>query len=150
MSLQSKISEDVKNALRNQEKLKLSVLRMLLVSIKNRIIELKNKELPDEQIVAVIGSEIKKRRDAVYEFEKVGRQDAADAEKDEISILMDYMPAQLTEDQIISLIDNTISELSIESIKDLGKLMKSLMPKTRGKADGALVSKLVRKKLDNL
>ncbi|MCH7926554.1 MAG: GatB/YqeY domain-containing protein [Deltaproteobacteria bacterium] len=150
MSLQSKISEDVKNALRNQEKLKLSVLRMLLASIKNRIIELKNKELPDEQIVAVIGSEIKKRRDAVYEFEKVGRQDAADAEKDEISILMDYMPAQLTEDQIISLIDNTISELSIESIKDLGKLMKSLMPKTRGKADGALVSKLVRKKLDNL
>ena len=109
MSLQSKISEDVKNALRNQEKLKLSVLRMLLASIKNRIIELKNKELPDEQIVAVIGSEIKKRRDAVYEFEKVGRQDAADAEKDEISILMDYMPAQLTEDQIISLIDNTIS-----------------------------------------
>ena len=150
MSLQSKISEDVKNALRNQEKLKLSVLRMLLASIKNRIIELKNKELPDEQIVAVIGSEIKKRRDAVYEFEKVGRQDAADAEKDEISILMDYMPAQLTEDQIISLINNTISELSIESIKDLGKLMKSLMPKTRGKADGALVSKLVRKKLDNL
>lgn len=150
MSLQSKISEDVKNALRNQEKLKLSVLRMLLASIKNRIIELKNKELPDEQIVAVIGSEIKKRRDAVYEFEKVGRQDAADAEKDEISILMDYMPTQLTEDQIISLIDNTISELSIESIKDLGKLMKSLMPKTRGKADGALVSKLVRKKLDNL
>lgn len=150
MSLQSKISEDVKNALRNQEKLKLSVLRMLLASIKNRIIELKNKELPDEQIVAVIGSEIKKRRDAVYEFEKVGRQDAADAEKDEISILMDYMPAQLTEDQIISLIDNTISELSIESIKDLGKLMKSLMPKTRGKADGTLVSKLVRKKLDNL
>ena len=150
MSLQSKISEDVKNALRNQEKLKLSVLRMLLASIKNRIIELKNKELPDEQIVAVIGSEIKKRRDAVYEFEKVGRQDAADTEKDEISILMDYMPAQLTEDQIISLIDNTISELSIESIKDLGKLMKSLMPKTRGKADGALVSKLVRKKLDNL
>lgn len=150
MSLQSKISEDVKNALRNQEKLKLSVLRMLLASIKNRIIELKNKELPDEQIVAVIGSEIKKRRDAVYEFEKVGRQDAADAEKDEISILMDYMPAQLTEDQIISLIDNTISELSIESIKDLGKLMKSLMPKTKGKADGALVSKLVREKLDNL
>lgn len=150
MSLQSKISEDVKNALRNQEKLKLSVLRMLLASIKNRVIELKNKELPDEQIVAVIGSEIKKRRDAVYEFEKVGRQDAADAEKDEISILMDYMPAQLTEDQIISLIDNTISELSIESIKDLGKLMKSLMPKTRGKADGALVSKLVREKLDNL
>lgn len=150
MSLQSKISEDVKNALRNQEKLKLSVLRMLLASIKNRIIELKNKELPDEQIVAVIGSEIKKRRDAVYEFEKVGRQDAADAEKDEISILMDYMPAQLTEDQIISLIDNTINELNIESIKDLGKLMKSLMPKTRGKADGALVSKLVREKLDNL
>jgi len=150
MSLQSKISEDVKNALRNQEKLKLSVLRMLLASIKNRIIELKNKELPDEQIVAVIGSEIKKRRDAVYEFEKVGRQDAADAEKDEISILMEYMPAQLTEEQIISLIDNTISELNIESIKDLGKLMKSLMPKTKGKADGALVNKLVREKLDKL
>jgi len=150
MSLQSKISEDVKNALRNQEKLKLSVLRMLLASIKNRIIELKNKELADEQIVAVIGSEIKKRRDAVYEFEKVGRQDAADAEKDEISILMEYMPAQLTEEEIISLIDNMIDELSIESIKDLGKLMKGLMPKTKGKADGALVNKLVREKLDNL
>jgi uncharacterized protein YqeY len=150
MSLQSKISEDLKNALKNREKLKLSVLRMLLASIKNRSIELGKKELPDEQIITVVNSEIKKRRDAVSEFEKVGRQDAAAAEKDEISILLDYMPAQLTEDQIINLINETIDELNIESIKDLGKLMKSLMPKVKGKADGALVSKLVREKLDKL
>jgi uncharacterized protein YqeY len=150
MSLQSKISEDLKNALKNREKLKLSVLRMLLASIKNRSIELGKKELPDEQIITVVNSEIKKRRDAVSEFEKVERQDAAAAEKDEISILLDYMPAQLTEDQIINLINETIDELNIESIKDLGKLMKSLMPKVKGKADGALVSKLVREKLDKL
>ena len=150
MSLQSKISEDVKNALRNQEKLKLSVLRMLLASIKNKIIELGEKELPDEQIITVIGSEIKKRRDSVIEFQKVGRQDVADAEKEEIDILMKYMPAQLTEDQIVNMIDEAIKELSIESVKDLGKLMKSLVPKTKGKADGALVNKLVREKLDNL
>jgi uncharacterized protein YqeY len=150
MSLQSKISEDLKNALKNREKLKLSVLRMLLASINNRSIELGKKELPDEQIITVVNSEIKKRRDAVSEFEKVERQDAAAAEKDEISILLDYMPAQLTEDQIINLINETIDELNIESIKDLGKLMKSLMPKVKGKADGALVSKLVREKLDKL
>ena len=150
MSLQSKISEDVKNALRNQEKLKLSVLRMLLASIKNKIIELGEKELPDEQIISVINSEIKKRRDSVIAFEKVGRQDVADAEKEEIDILMKYMPAQLTEDQIVNMIDEAIKELSIESVKDLGKLMKSLVPKTKGKADGALVNKLVREKLDNL
>lgn len=150
MSLQSKITSDITIALKNQEKLKLSVLRMLQAGVKNRMIELGKTELADQEIIAVVGSEIKKRRDAVSEFEKVGRQDAADTEKDEIDILLAYMPAQLTEDELIALIDETITELNIESIKDLGKLMKSLMPKVKGKADGNLVNKLVRDILDKL
>lgn len=150
MSLQSKITSDITIALKNQEKQKLSVLRMLQAGVKNRMIELGKTELADQEIIAVVGSEIKKRRDAVSEFEKVGRQDAADTEKDEIDILLAYMPAQLTEDELIALIDETITELNIESIKDLGKLMKSLMPKVKGKADGNLVNKLVRDILDKL
>ena len=150
MSLQNKISEDLKSALKNQQKLRLSVLRMLQASIKNKIIEIGEKELSDEQITAVVNSEIKKRRDSVAEFEKVRRQDAADAEKEEIAILMDYMPEQLSEDEIAGLIDEAIAELGIESIKDLGKLMKSLMPRVKGRADGNLVNRLVREKLDKL
>lgn len=150
MSLQDQISEDSKTALRNQEKLKLSVLRMLSAAIKNKVIDSGNKELSDEQVTEVIGSEIKKRRDSVSEFEKVGRQDAADAEMAEIDILMQYMPKQLSEQEIASLIDQSISELNIESVKDLGRLMKDIMPKIKGKADGNLVNKLVREKLDSL
>lgn len=150
MSLQNKISEEIKEALRGQQKLKLSVLRMLQASIKNKIIDTGQKELPDEQIVAVVNSEIKKRRDSVSEFEKVGRSDAAKAERDEIAILMDYMPEQLSDEQVSQMIDEAIYELKIESIKDLGKLMKALMPKVKGKADGNTVNKIVREKLDNL
>lgn len=150
MSLQNQISEDSKTALRNQEKLKLSVLRMLSAAIKNKVIDCGNKELSDEQVTEVIGSEIKKRRDSVSEFEKVGRQDAADAEMAEIDILMQYMPKQLSEQEISSLIDQSISELNIESVKDLGRLMKDIMPKVKGKTDGNLVNKLVREKLDSL
>ncbi|HSG32257.1 MAG TPA: GatB/YqeY domain-containing protein [Thermodesulfobacteriota bacterium] len=150
MSLQNKISEEIKEALRGQQKLKLSVLRMLQASIKNKIIDTGQKELSDEQIITVVNSEIKKRRDSVSEFEKVGRQDAVQAEKDEIAILMEYMPEQLSEEQIVSLINESVSELNIESIKDLGRLMKALMPRVKGKADGNLVNRLVREKLDNL
>ena len=150
MSLQNKISEEIKEALRGQQKLKLSVVRMLQASIKNKIIDTGQKELSDEQIITVVNSEIKKRRDSVSEFEKVGRQDAVQAEKDEIAILMEYMPEQLSEEQIVSLINESVSELNIESIKDLGRLMKALMPRVKGKADGNLVNRLVREKLDNL
>ncbi|NIP31467.1 MAG: GatB/YqeY domain-containing protein, partial [Candidatus Dadabacteria bacterium] len=142
MSLQGKISEDLKSALKNQEKLRLSVLRMLMASVKNKVIEIGEKELSDEQIISVVNSEIKKRRDAVEEFNKVGRSDAAQAEKEEIDILLDYMPEQLSEQEIINLIDEAISELGIESVKDLGKLMKGLMPKVKGRADGSLVNRL--------
>ncbi|NIS10322.1 MAG: GatB/YqeY domain-containing protein [Candidatus Dadabacteria bacterium] len=150
MSLQNKISEEIKEALRGQQKLKLSVLRMLQASIKNKIIDTGQKELSDEQIITVVNSEIKKRRDSVSEFEKVGRQDAVQAEKDEIAILMEYMPEQMSEEEIVNLIEGSIAELNVESIKDLGKLMKALMPKVKGKADGNLVNRLVREKLGNL
>jgi len=150
MSLQNQISEDSKTALRNQEKLKLSVLRMLSAAIKNKVIDCGIKKLSDEQVTEVISSEIKKRRDSVSEFEKVGRQDAADAEMAEIDILMQYMPKQLSEQEISSLIDQSISELNIENINDLGRLMKDIMPKVKGKANGNLVNKLVREKLDSL
>ncbi|NIP39347.1 MAG: GatB/YqeY domain-containing protein, partial [Candidatus Dadabacteria bacterium] len=121
----------------------------LQASIKNKIIDTGEKELSDEQVITVVNSEIKKRRDSVAEFEKVGRGDAASAEKDEIAILMEYMPEQLSEEQIIKIIEEAIDELNIESIKDLGKLMKNLMPKVKGKTDGNLVNRLVREKLDN-
>ncbi|GJM16794.1 MAG: aspartyl-tRNA amidotransferase subunit B [Thermodesulfobacteriota bacterium] len=148
MGLKEQIPEDLKNALRNKNALELSVLRMLQAALKNKEIDKNKEELKDEDVVAVVGAEIKKRRDAVKEYEKVNRPDAADQEKAEIDILMKYMPQQMNEDEIRDIVKSAVEETQAESMKDIGKVMKVLMPKVKGKADGSIVNKIVRELLE--
>ncbi len=148
MGLKEQIPEDLKNALRNKKALELSVLRMLQAALKNKEIDNKKEELKDEDVVTVVGAEIKKRRDAVKEYEKVNRPDAADQEKAEIDILMKYMPQQMSEDEIRDVVKSAVEETQAEGMKDIGKVMKVLMPKVKGKADGAVVNKIVRELLE--
>lgn len=149
MGLKEQIPEDLKNALRNKNTLELSVLRMLQAALKNKEIDYKGETITDEVVITVVGAEIKKRRDAVQEYEKVNRPDAADQEKAEIEVLMKYMPQQMSEDEIRDVVKSTIEETDSQSMKDIGKVMKALMPKVKGKADGSAVNKIVRELLDN-
>ncbi len=147
MGLKNQIPEDLKDALRNKKSLELSVLRMLQSALKNKEIEKNKEELTDDDVVSVVGAEIKKRRDAAKEYEKVNRPDAADQEKAEIEILLRYMPEQMGEDEIRSLVKNAVEETQAEGIKDIGKVMKVIMPQVKGKADGQVVNSIVREEL---
>ncbi len=149
MSLRDQIPEDLKSALKNRNKLELTVLRMLQSAIKNREIDNNKRELTDEEVIAVISTEIKKRREAAKEYEKVGRPDAAADETAEMDILMKYMPEQMGEEEIRSLVSAAIEQSGAQGMKDIGKVMKEIMPKVKGKADGALVNKLVKEGLES-
>ncbi len=150
MGLRDQIPIDLKNALRSKNNLELTVLRMLQSAIRNKEIEKQKKELTDEEVINVIASEIKKRREAAAEYEKVNRQDAADTEKAEMEVLMKYMPRQMSEDEIRAEVKNAIEKTGAEGTKDLGNVMKVIMPVVKGKADGSVVNKVVREELETL
>ena len=149
MALRDQIPEDLKTALREKKSLDLMVLRMLQASIKNREIDNKG-QLGDEEIVQVVSSEIKKRRDSIEEFKKVGRDDAAETEQQEIDVLMKYMPEQLSDDEVSAKVAELVAESGAKSIKDLGVAMKVVMPALKGKADGKIINKYVRQELEKL
>ena len=148
MVLRELIPEDLKNALRNKNTFELSVLRMLQAALINKEIDKRKEALTDEDVISVIGTEIKKRRDAAREFEKVNRPDAADQEKAEIEILMKYMPQQMSEDEIRDAVKKAVEDTQAESMQDIGKVMKVLMPQVKGKADGSIVNKIVKEELE--
>ena len=151
MSLKEKIPSDLKNALREKKTVDLSVLRMLQSAIRNKEIEKKKRDgLTDEEIVEVISSEIKKRKEAVNEYIKAQRQDLADKEKSEIEVLISYMPEQMGEMEIREEVKKAIQEAGAKAQGELGKVMKILMPRMKGKTDGALVNKVVREELQKL
>lgn len=143
MSLKQRLLDDMKAAMKNKDKDRLSVIRMLRAAVLN---EEKNKgrELNDDEIIEVLSREAKKRREAIPDYEKGGRQDQVDKLKDEIEIVMEYLPEQLSEEEIQQIVRNTIKELGAESMKDMGKVMGKLMTQLKGKADGKVVNKIVR------
>ena len=144
--MKDKLTQDVKNALKTGDKQRRLVLGMVMAAVKNKEIE-KRSELGDEEIVAVIASEIKKRRDAVDKYEKGGRPELAEQEKQEMDILMGYMPEQMPEEQIREEVKRAIAETGAKDIKEMGKVLQVLMPKVKGKADGQLVSQIVKEEL---
>lgn len=150
MTLRRKIPDDLKNALRNKKALELSVLCMLQSAIRNKEIEIKGgkETLNDDEIVEVIASEVKKRKEAANEYNKAKRADLAEKERAEIDILMRYMPKQMDENEIKEVVRKAIEEVQADSIKDLGMVMKIIMPRIKGRADGSLVNKIVREELD--
>ncbi|MGE5445939.1 MAG: GatB/YqeY domain-containing protein [Ignavibacteriales bacterium] len=152
MNLREKISSDLKNALRDRKAIALSVLRMLQSSIKNKEIEKKKGDagLTDEEVVEVIISEIKKRKEAIEGYMKGQRQDLVDKENAELAVLMSYMPRQMGEAGIREEAKRAIDEAGAKIPQDMGKVMKILMPRMKGKADGALVNKIVKEELEKM
>lgn len=162
--LKEKIQKDFKRALKEERKIEISTLRMLNAAVINREKEkryklskakpdLKEKDLEkesqltDEEIIEVVFSEIKKRKEAISEFEKGNRMDLVEKEKKEMEILRKYLPEQLSEEEIRKLAKEVIEKTGAEALKDLGKVMGQLMLKVKGKAEGSLVSKIVKELL---
>lgn len=144
--MRNQILEDLKIAMKNQDKEKLSVIRMVKGAI--QMTELNKKhELSDEEVIDVITKEIKSRKDSINEFKKGNREDLVKKTEDEIRILSEYLPEQLTEEELNTIIDEVFEIVKPESTKDMGKIMKELTPKVKGKADMGLVSKIVKEKI---
>lgn len=137
--LKTRITDDVKTAMREKDKARLATLRLITAAIKQKEVD-ERTELNDEQVVAILEKMLKQRKDSIEQFEKAGRNELADQEKSEIEIIQVYMPEQLSDDEIESLIKEAIASTGAESMKDMGKVMGQLKPKLAGKADMGAVS----------
>lgn len=146
MSLYDDIIHDLTSAIKGRDTLRLSVLRGLKTAIKNKQVELRQ-EPNEDQIRGVISSEIKKRKEAIEKFNQGSRPDLADKEEAELKILSGYLPPQLSGEEIKEILVNVIEEISASGPKDLGRVMKSSMPKLAGRADGREVNQLARELL---
>ena len=147
MSLAEKISADVKDALKSGDKGRLSILRMIKSSIKNKEIE-KGEALTDEETSAILRSFVKRANESIEQFTKAGRTDLVEKEKEESEIIQNYLPRQLSEDQTKEIVSNAIKEVGATGLGDMGKIMKAIMAKAGGQIDGKLASKLVKEMLE--
>lgn len=148
--LKDKIQEDLKNAMLAKDEARLSTIRMLKSAIQYFEIQKGGAgyEATDEDVIDVIGKEIKKRRESIEMYEKGGRQELADKENLELEILQTYLPEQLSEDEVRKFVDETITKTGAKTMQDMGKVMGALMPKVKGKADAGMVSQIVKSKLN--
>ena len=146
MSLEERLVEEMKQAMKSNDKLRLSTIRMIRSSMKNKEIELR-KKLEDEDIVKVIQVMVRKGEESVEQFQAGKRVDLVEKETKEIEILKSFLPQPLSQEEILKIIDQSIQETQAASLKDIGKVMKSVMPKIGGKADGKLINQLVKERL---
>ena len=146
MTLEERLVEEMKEAMKANDKLRLSTIRMIRSSVKNKEIELR-KPLDDEAVQKVIQGMVRKGEESLEQFKLGGRMDLVEKESQEIEILKSYLPQALTQEEMIKIVDETIQEVQATSLKDLGKVMKSVMPKLQGKADGKLINHLVKERL---
>lgn len=151
MNLKEKIRQDLNSSLKEKKELEVSVLRLLIAAIlnkeKDKRYQLKEEQdisLTDEEVIKVIISEAKKRKEAILNFEKGKRKDLAEKEKKELMVLQRYLPEQISEQEIKALAQEVIRKLGVKDIKDMGKVMAELMPKIRNRADGSVISNIVR------
>lgn len=146
MSLEERLLDEMKQAMKSSDKLRLSTIRMIRSASKNKEIEQRQK-LDDDGIVRVIQGMVRKGEESVEQFKLGGRMDLVEKENKEIEILKSFLPQSLSPDEIFIIIDQTIEETQASSLKDLGRVMKALMPKLQGKADGKLINQWVKEKL---
>jgi uncharacterized protein YqeY len=146
MSLKERLQSELKEAMKARDAVKVSTLRLIGSLIKYKEIEAR-KELDDEGVLAVLTTAVKQRRESIELYEKGNRPDLADKEKAELAIIQGYMPAQLGRDEVAALVREAIAETGASGARDMGKVMKALMPKVKGKADGKLVNELVKELL---
>jgi hypothetical protein len=164
MTLKDQLNQDYKEAFKAKEEKKVSVLRLLSSAIKNKELEKRAKlvgaakegedlekasQLTDEEVLAVLGIEAKRRKDSIEQYRSGNREDLAGQEEAEVKILSVYLPEQMGEDEVHKLVKEAIAESGAASQQDLGKVMKVLMPRVKGKADGGMVNKIVKEELGN-
>lgn len=146
MSLKARIQEDVKNAMRAQERGRLAVLRLVSAAIKQKEVD-ERVELDDTQVLAVLEKMVKQRRESLEQYRKAKRSDLADQEQYELDIIQAYLPEPLGEDELARIISETINELGASSVRDMGPVMNALRDKVQGRADMKAVSQVVKNQL---
>ena len=147
--LKKRIDDDLKETLKNKDSVALGVLRMLKSEIRYKEIE-KGSDLSDDDVISVLSTTIKKRKDSIQQFEKGGREDLASKEQGELAVVTKYMPEQLGDDELSQIISQAISEEEASGPSDLGKVMRLVMPKVRGRADGKKVNQMVASQLQSI
>lgn len=146
VDLKDQLTHDMKLAMKDKDKVRLSVIRMIKASVKKMEID-KKLTLSNDETLDVIVREMKQRRDSIAEFERAGREDLVEKEKEELTILQAYLPEQLSEEELRSLIQQEIERLGAISKADMGKVMGCVVPKIKGKADGKAAQKIVQELL---
>ncbi len=146
MGLRENIDADVKEALKSGAKDKVSTLRMLNAALKNKQID-KRRPLTEEEVIETVRSLIKQRKDSIEQFAKGNRQDLVDKETAEVKVLEAYLPQQLSREQVEVMVREAIAQTGAQGARDMGKVMKALIPMVGGRADGKLVSELVKNAL---
>lgn len=149
MNLNDRIMNDLKEAMKNKDSFKLGVIRMVKGAIQLEKIN-KKRDLNDEEVIDVISKQIKLRKDSINEFEKAGRNDLADTTKKEVEVLNEYMPEQLSSEEVNKIIDEAFVKVNPTSQKDMGLIMKEVTPKVKGKADMGEVSRIIKEKLSSI
>lgn len=142
MGLKEKLLSDMKEAVKSRDKMRLATIRLLVAEIKNKEIDLR-KDLSDEEVADLIPGQIKKRKEAAALYEKGGRMDLCENEQKEMAILEDYLPEQVSEEELRSRIQEVIESSDAQGPKDIGKVMKTVIPEFKGKADGGLIKNIV-------
>lgn len=144
--LQEKIANDLKQAMKNRDALRVSCLRMIIADINNAVIA-KQRQLKDEDVVEILQKQVKQHKDSIDGFSKGNRQDLVDKETKELAIIQTYLPKQLTPEEVAAIVKAAIEETGAKEQKDMGRLMSVIMPKVKGRADGKLVNKIVSEQL---
>lgn len=146
MSLNDQLTQDLKAAMKAKDKTQLNVIRMIKTALTNAKIK-KGSDLTEEEELQVLSTEMKQRKDSLADFEKGGREDLVAEVKEEMTIVEKYLPKQLSKDELSALISETIQETGATSMKDMGKVMSTLMPKVKGRADGGQINQIVKELL---
>jgi len=146
MSLKQKLQEDLKSSMKNKDTVRKSVVTLIRASIKQS--EVDNRvELGDEDIIDIISKQLKQRKDVLVQFKNAKREDLVSEAEAEIEVLKEYLPQQLSKEELNEIVKSTISELGATSMKDMGKIMSAIKPKVKGRADGKLINELVKNNL---
>ena len=145
--LVEKLKKDMIEAMKNKDKEKLTVIRMVKAALDKERID-KKAEVNDDLLIDVVNKQVKMRNDSLEEFKKANRADLIEQTEEELEILKDYLPEQLSEEEVIAIIEEVINEVNAETIKDMGKVMKEVTPKVKGKADMKHVSEIIKSKLN--
>jgi len=146
MSLKEQLNEAMKNAMKAKDSLRLNAIRLIRTAVQNREID-ERRELEDQEVIGILSSLVKQRKESAQVYRDGGRPELAEKEEQELGIIQEFLPAQLGEDEIRAIIEEAVRETGAASMKDMGRVMKVVTGKTLGRADGRLVSEMVKTRL---